>query len=100
MSICLIFARLLSITLERLALRQSDFCLALRFSNRSVHQSPDTLVGHFGFRVRPVLSGPGFDLLYFRVRLGVLLDRIALCCGDVRLNVLGRFGFVAGTEAQ
>jgi hypothetical protein len=35
-------------------------------------------------------------LLHFLVRLGVLLGRIALRFGDVRLNLFGRFGLVAG----
>jgi hypothetical protein len=36
MGVCLVFARFLSITFQRLALRQGDFRLALNLSNRRV----------------------------------------------------------------
>ena len=36
MGVCLVLARFLSVTFQRLALRESDFCLALSLSDRGV----------------------------------------------------------------
>ena len=48
MCIRLVFAGFLRVTLERLALRQSDFCIPFRLSNRRVCYGTDTLVSHLG----------------------------------------------------
>src|SRR5579864_2997616 len=100
MCICLVFARLLRVALERLALCESDFCFALGLSNRRVCYGSDTLVSHLGQRIRPVFSGVGLDLLHFFVGLGILIGRGALGFGDVLLNFLGSLGLVAGRQAQ
>src|SRR5580700_2244663 len=100
MGVCLVLARFLSITFQRFALRQGDSCFALSLSNRRVRYSADTLIGCLGLRIRPILSCLGLDLLLFLVRLGVRLGRIALGFGDIRLNLVGRFGLVARRQAQ
>ena len=68
--------------------RLSPSHFALSLSNRRVHYGADTLVGRLGCRIRPVFSGLGLDLLRFLVRLGVLLDRIALGFG-ASCSILG-----------